>query len=824
MIGTLIFIQTATVEKQAIQCNYIYSRTQSVRYCDKQLYVVDKDIQFTTTSDMAFSFFLHTEVAKNLKIRAYITAPSFSTFSMTGNLIIENCVIIVKVTSTSSALLSLAARDVLITDSVLKANFISTEVSGYLNSAGLLMNSSSINVARVNLTIDMNTGTGDVSGIVSNCQSTILTKLQAVFTIFTTSTTNSTCGAISAVAQNAVVTISNSTLTGNMYAAADNGYLVGAGINVTIDISDDSLITITGPQTNNTAHFWSCSGFCERPLPITTVLPVSAVTQIGSSSSCVLTQGTPADNSEIVFDPDKNLSFQGNFSVFGQAASVSNLKVSGRYQMTGELGSYANVFGSNMTEALVLRKIVIQVSISTLAQCKLNLVTNSISAPFTINSFLANGSFQTEFQTFNAISVAAAASYTADQASVIINYQITGEVTSSNALSTLGVQVVKLIDLSVKNSFFVISQSFATQNGLVVGKANEDQNTFYEGKFVFTNIQVKQTSFSSKNVAGVIFNLILGKNITMVNITCSFISESTHQLSSCTILGSVMAIAIQITKCNVTQKIQASSAQRLGLVTFNYVSNFHMYASINKVAYIFGAYLKDQSTNIAMLGVSDHNLNYPSYSAVLIDCVIKTYIQCQNAQFIGSIVGCAQILLVVKNSVIFDSNISGGLNVGMVCGVVRIVSLQNQSIKSFTISGEQIALVQCVVQQLTLSISQFRNLSVFSPSSQYNTALVLGQVSDGNITIANTIINAFIQVEGRVGILFGSYTNTYSTVSKCKINANAINSVLVGAFSTGFIRISNSIIQTTTNCFSIQGDVCPSKWVFSGEVNDAVFM
>ncbi|CAL6042949.1 Hypothetical_protein [Hexamita inflata] len=473
------------------QCNNFYARQVIIQYCEKQKMVTDKTISQVQSFETGFSFFLYTEVAKNLKIRAEITASSFSTFSMTGNLVVENCVIKVQATSTSSALLSLASRDVLVTDSVLKANFLSAGIYGALNAAGLLLNSSSVKVTKVNLTVDMNTNIGDVSGIASFCQNIILEQLRAVITIFANSTTNSTCGAISAVAQNAVIAISNSTLSGNMYAAADNGYLVGAGINVTIDVSDDSLVTITGPQTNNTAHFWSCYGFCERPLPITTVLPVSAVTQIGSSSSCVLTPGTTADNSEVVFDPSRDFSFQGNFSVFGQAASVSNLKVSGRYQVTGELGSYANIFGSNMTDVLVLRKIIIQVSISTLSQCKLNLVTNSISAQFTINSFLANGSFQTEFQTFNAIAVAAAASYTANQASAIINYQITGEVTSSSAQSTLGVQVVKFIDLNIINSFFIINLKFKSVNGLIIGKVNEDQNGACDGQFNFINIAVK---------------------------------------------------------------------------------------------------------------------------------------------------------------------------------------------------------------------------------------------------------------------------------------------------------------------------------------------
>ncbi|CAL6025532.1 Hypothetical_protein [Hexamita inflata] len=822
MIGTIMYILTATVEKQAIQCNYMYSRTQSVRYCDQQIYVVDVDIDYTTTSDVAFSFFLHTEVAKNLKIRADITAPAFSTFSMTGNLVVENCVIKVKATSTSSALLSLATRDVLVVDSVLKANFISTDVSGYLNSAGLSINASSINVARVNLTVDINTGTGDVSGVVSYCQSTILQKLQAVFTMYTISSTSSNSGAISAIAQNAVITISNSTLSGNMYAAADNGYLVGAGINVTIDVSDDSLITITGPQTNNTAHFWSCYGFCERPLPITTVLPVSAVTQIGSSSSCVFTPGTAADNSEVVFDQSRDFSFQGNFSVFGQTASVSNLKVSGRYQVTGELGSYANVFGSNMTDVLVLRKIIIQVSISTLSQCKLNLVTNQISAQFTINSFLANGSFQTEFQTFNAISVAAAASYTADQASAIINYQITGEVTTSSALSTLGVQVVKFIDLSVKNSFFTIGINFITTNGLVVGKANQDLSAPYEGKFIYANILVKQQALIVENMpSGVLFNLILGKNITIVNITIRYYSKNAQQVDSHSIFGNVFAPAIQITRCYVTQNVIASSAQRLGLVTFNYQSaTTYLSTQINTLIYVLTTNLDLDSKNIGMLGVSVYTSNYAAFSAILNDCSVKTQIQSPYAQYVGSIVGCAYILVQVQSSVILDSNISASQFVGIVCGVVRAANMFKSSIKAFTVSGQQLALIQSVVKQLTISGSQFTALTL-NPLSASNSALILGQISNGTIGIINLIFNAQINFETVFNVLFGASRNTVSTVQKSKINIfGAKNLVLVGEFTGGSVKFLSFDIQMVS-CFSLVGGVCPAQWVYTGQ--DATF-
>ncbi|CAL6042955.1 Hypothetical_protein [Hexamita inflata] len=797
MIGILINIQAATISLLPMQCNLIYSRVSSSKYCEKLIFVIDKTIEHTQAYDIAFSFFLHTEVAKNLQIRAEITAPAFSTFSMTGNLGVENCDIKIKSTSTSSVLLSLATRDVIIFDSVLKANFNSVDYYLALNAAGISINSSSVKVINLNLVVDMNTNIGDISGIVSFCPIIVLEQLRAVFTMYTISSTSSNSGAISAVAQNVVITISNSTLSGNMYAAADNGYLVGAGINVTIDVSDDSLVTITGPQTNNTAHFWSCYGFCERPLPITTVLPVSAVTQIGSSSSCVLTPGTTADNSEVVFDPSRDFSFQGNFSVFGQAASVSNLKVSGRYQVTGELESYANIFGSNMTDVLVLRKIIIQVSISALSQCKLNLVTNSISAQFTINSFLANGSFQTEFQTFNAISVAAAASYTANQASAIINYQITGEVTTSSVLSTLGVQVVKFIDLSVKNSFFTIGINFITTNGLVVGKANQDLSAPYEGKFIYANILVKQQALIVENMpSGVLFNLILGKNITIVNITIRYYSKNAQQVDSHSIFGNVFAPAIQITRCYVTQNVIASSAQRLGLVTFNYQSaTTYLSAQINTLIYVLTTNLDLDSKNIGMLGVSVYTSNYAAFSAILNECSVKTQIQSHYAQFVGSIAGCAYILVQVQTSVILDSNISASQFVGIVCGVVRAANMFKSSIKAFTVSGQQLALIQSVVKQLTISGSQFTALTL-NPLSASNSALILGQISNGNIGITNLIFNAQINFETVFNVLFGASRNTVSTVQKSKINIfGAKNLVLVGEFTGGSVKFLSFDIQ-----------------------------
>ncbi|CAL6003294.1 Hypothetical_protein [Hexamita inflata] len=807
----LIFISILTEQT----CNNLYSRQITVQYCEKQKMVIDQTIILTQSFNTSFTFFLHSEVAKNLKIHADITAPSFSTFSMTGNLVVENCVIKVKATSESSALLSLAARVVQVVDSILRANFISAGIYGTLNAAGLSINAFSIKVIKVNLTVDMNTNIGDISGIASNCQTIALQQLRGFFTMLTNSTTNSTCGAISAVAQNAAITISNSTLTGNMYAAADNGYLVGAGINVTIDISDDSLITITGPQTNNTAHFWSCSGFCERPLPITTVLPVSAVTQIGSSSSCVLTQGTPADNSEIVFDPDKNLSFQGNFSVFGQAASVSNLKVSGRYKVTGELGSYANVFGSNMTEALVLRKIVIQVSISTLAQCKLNLVTNSISAPFTINSFLANGSFQTEFQTFNAISVAAAASYTADQASVIINYQMTGEVSANSALSTLGVQVVKFIDLSVKNSQFTVNSFFSTQNGIIIGKANEDQNVACDGQFYFINIAVKKY-FNSENMAlptGIIFNLIVGNNLTIVNFTLSHFSQSkAQQTCSQTIFGNVIVPTMQTLQSNISQTVYLFSVQRLGFITFNYgSSNQNMFVLISKVIYRLLANLTSDSTDIGMLGVADYTANYQYSSVVLDKCNISVQISCPAVQYAGAIVGCAYMYIQAQYSIISDSFINTGLNIGAVFGVVLSGRISSTSVTGFETLAGQSSLVQTCTKFIDLINLLLNSIQLTSGGFLINSAL------NAKVTINKIITNncSFSSKEN-VGVLFNIFSGK-CTVLNAQIQIKAAKSTAVNSFVSGSVQISGSKVETTGECFAFVDGKCPDKWVLGGD-------
>ncbi|CAL6025531.1 Hypothetical_protein [Hexamita inflata] len=807
----LIFISILT---QQI-CNNLYSRQITVQYCEKQKMVIEQTIILTQSFNTSFTFFLHSEVAKNLKIHAEITASSFSTFSMTGNLVVENCIIKVKATSTLSALLSLAARDVLITDSVLKANFLSAGIYGTLNAAGLSVNSSSITVKRVNLTVDMNTNIGDISGIVSFCPIIVLEQLRAIFTIFTTSTTNSTCGAISAVAQNAAIAISNSTLSGNMYAAADNGYLVGAGINVTIDVSDDSLITITGPQTNNTAHFWSCYGFCERPLPITTVLPVSAVTQIGSSSSCVFTQGTTADNSEVVFDPSRDFSFQGNFSVFGQTASVSNLKVSGRYQVTGELGSYANIFGSNMTDVLVLRKIIIQVSISTLSQCKLNLVTNQISAQFTINSFLANGSFQTEFQTFNAIAVAAVASYTADQARVIVNYQITGEVTSSSALSTLGVQVVKFIDLNIINSFFIINSKFKSVNGLIIGKTNEDQNVACDGQFNFINIVVKKY-FNSENMVlptGIIFNLIVGNNLTIVNFTLSHFSQSkVQQTLSQTIFGNQIVPTMQILSSNILQTVSLFSVQRLGLITFNYgSSNQNMFILISKVIYKLLATLASDSTDIGMLGVADYTANYQYSSVVLDKCNISAQISCPAVQYAGAIVGCAYMQIQAQYSTISDSFINTGLNIGAVFGVVLSGRISSTSITGFETLAEQSGLVQTCTKFIDL-------ITVFLNSIQLTSGgFVINSVLNAKVTINKiTTNNCSFSSKENVGVLFNTFSGK-CTVSNSQIQIKAAKSTVVNSFVSGSVQISGSKVETTGECFAFVDGKCPDKWVLGGD-------
>ncbi|CAL6003274.1 Hypothetical_protein [Hexamita inflata] len=801
-------------------CNEVLIRRQKSKYCEKSVYVVDKAIQFTQTYDVAISFFVHTEVSKNLKVSANITAPSFSTFAMVGNLIVENSRIEVETHSSSSALLCIDSRAVQVIDSILKANFSFVDNSQALNAAGLSMNSSSIKIVRVDLTVYMYTNVGDISGVVGSCSIVTLQQLCAIFTMYTISTTNSNSGAISAVAQNAVVTISNSTLSGNMYAAADNGYLVGAGINVTIDISDDSLITITGPQTNNTAHLWSCSGFCERPLPITTVLPVSAVTQIGSSSSCVLTQGTPADNSEVVFDPSRDFSFQGNFSVFGQAASVSNLKVSGRYQVTGELGSYANIFGSNMTEALVLRKIVIQVSISALSQCKLNLVTNSISAQFTINSFLANGSFSTEFQTFNAIAVAAAASYTADQASVIINYQITGEVASSNALSTLGVQVVKLIDLSIRNSLFTTTTFFTTKNGLIVGNVNQDQNTACQGEFKFLKIEVKQKLQSTENMevpSGVLFQLIVGTSLNITNINVQYAcTNNVDQKFTQSIFGNVVVTTGNILSCNVIQIVNLEQVQRLGLVSLNNAAiTSQVRISILKVKYqLKGTFNKD-SRDIGMVGFANYQTTYSTSSIQVNGCQITVKVSCEDSRFVGAIVGQALVKVYVQNSSISDSCIESvkGLNIGSLAGIVGGLRLNNVNVSRCNVTAlSDVGFVQKCIGGISYIYNLQINGQFFTVQDLARSSLVYGQISGAQTTIsALEIKQSLFTSHSSFPIVFGQF-NIAKDVNNLLSNIvlrGFQSSFVVGDFVSGAIRLYMSYVEA--KCFTDVLD-CPQEW------------
>ncbi|CAL6042969.1 Hypothetical_protein [Hexamita inflata] len=813
----VIILSIATTQSD---CNNIIVRTLISKYCEKSIYVVDKIMIYTQTYATAFSFFLHTEVAKNVKITAEITTPSFSTFYMIGNLVVEHCIIQINTTSKQSALLSIDSRDIFIIFSVFKTNYKYIDNNSALNAAGLTMNSFSIIVIRVNLTVDINTKTGDISGVTGFCPNITLEQLRGFFTMYTISATSSNSGAISAVAQNVVIAISNSTLSGNMYAAADNGYLVGAGINVTIDVSEDSLITITGPQTNNTAHFWSCYGFCERPLPITTVLPVSAVTQIGSSSSCVFTQGTTEDNSEVVFDPSRDFSFQGNFSVFGQAASVSNLKVSGRYQVTGELGSYANIFGSNMTDVLVLRKIIIQVSISALSQCKLNLVTNSISAQFTINSFLANGSFQTEFQTFNAIAVAAQTNYQTNQARSIINYQIIGQVSSNNALSTLGIQVTKFIDLNIMNSFFTTRSNFITNNGLIVGNMNQDQNADCEGIFNFFKIEVKQKLQNSDNMvvpSGILFQLIVGTSLNITNVSTQYACmNNVDQMFTQSIFGNMVVTTGYILGCNISHIVNFQQVQRLGLISLNSAATTsQVTVSVVRVKYEMKGTFNKESRDIGMVGFANYQTTY-SFSSIQVNgCQISMKVSCEDSRFVGAVVGQALVKVYVQNSSISDSCIESvkGQNIGSLAGIVGGLRLNNVNVSSCNVTAlSDVGLVQKCIG----GISYINNLQItgqfFAVQDLVRSSLVFGQISGAQTTISVLEIKqSLFTSHSSFPIVFGLF-NVAKDVNNLLSNVvlrGFQSSFVVGNFVQGNIRIQSSQIEA--KCFTNVLE-CAQEW------------
>ncbi|CAL6042320.1 Hypothetical_protein [Hexamita inflata] len=122
----MLILQLQLIITTPSSCNNLLLRGTSLRYCEKLRNVVDLNVEFSQSYDVGFSFFVHTEIAKNLVLSSQIQAPSFSTFALTGNMVIENCQIVIHSITTQAVLISSTTISMQITDSLLIANFTSS--------------------------------------------------------------------------------------------------------------------------------------------------------------------------------------------------------------------------------------------------------------------------------------------------------------------------------------------------------------------------------------------------------------------------------------------------------------------------------------------------------------------------------------------------------------------------------------------------------------------------------------------------------------------------------------------------------------------------
>ncbi|CAL6042953.1 Hypothetical_protein [Hexamita inflata] len=312
---------------------------------------------------------------------------------------------------------------------------------------------------------------------------------------------------------------------------------------------------------------------------------------------------------------------------------------------------------------------------------------------------------------------------------------------------------------------------------------------------------------------GIIFNLIVGNNLTVENFTLSHFSQSkVQQTLSQTIFGNVIVLTMQILRSIISQTVSLFSVQRLGLITFNYgSSNQNMFVLISKVSYKFRATLASDSTDIGMLGVADYTANYQYSSVVLDKCNISAQISCPAVQYAGAIVGCAYMQIQAQYSIISDSCVNTGLNIGAVFGVVLDGRLYNSQIDFFEIIAEQSSLVQTCTKSLYISNLVMNSIQLVSGGFIINSAL------NAKVTINKiTTNNCSFSSKENVGVLFNTFSGK-CTVSNSQIQIKAAKSTVVNIFVSGSVQISGSKVETTGECFVFVDGKCPDKWVLGGD-------
>ncbi|CAL6063220.1 Hypothetical_protein [Hexamita inflata] len=700
------------------------------------------------------------------------------------------------------------------------------------------MNSTSVIILLTKITSQMVTESGSLSGISSNSPSISLQNVSSSLQIQTKSNTNSICGSIAASLDNAQIRIMQSNISGLILAAMKNGVLVGIGNNVSF-VNIDSNILVSGSDPDFNADKSSCTGICGQN-SVLRVKPLQAVTQgnfNGYISSYIFWYSTDFDNSQINFETG---TFNGNFSVFQIVGNIRNLQISGTYSVLGDMNSYANIFGSNIT-SLTLSQIMISVSISTQStQCKINILTNALSSQLILNSLVVSGTYQISQGQFSLINILGRPSYVPNRISQITNYQFTGQV-FTQTMSSLIVIILKNMDLNVNNSKFIVSPTFniAMTAGLLISKINQVLGSI--GDMIFDNINIQK--YLSDNdvtiVNGTLFNQAICTSIKLSNININYQTKNnTNDLYVHTLLGTFVSPNVEIINCVIKHYIRASFLQRFGLLSINSQQNSCL-ITINNVFYQMNAMSSGAVKDFGLIGGSIMFQNYSNNKVIINNTKIQAQITITpqsenqlNIHYLGLILGYSIMTVIVENTKIYDSTIDTSTcnQIGMIGGYIdgltqfSNIVLLNCNLSAFSKTG-LFANIIGVSNVSNINISSFTQTT---QNQHLQSAIFCGNASNANITINQVQFKHSNYTGGQVGassgIIFGSFISSNATINNCnficKVNIqkySVVNDFVSGAVNS-FIDFNNTVVHTSNNCFAYQ-EVCKDSWLVGNVVS-----
>ncbi|CAL5975850.1 Hypothetical_protein [Hexamita inflata] len=801
------------VQKQSgtVDCQQLSFKGNTIRYCEKAVYVADQTVVSTQISDIGLSFFLHTETAKNLKLQANIIAPEFSTFSLTGNLIIEQCQMNV---GNSETILSVLISQNTLNLQVLDSSFVSYFNSKtILDAATLSLNSTNIIIYRSNITSTMTTVSGSLSGISGNCQSINLKSVSATFSITTTSVDNSTCGAISANMDNSLINISLSNITGSVMAAGKNGLLIGIGNNVSINVSEDSKVTVTGLQPDF-SDFKLCNGTCGAPV-IYTVQSFTSLTQ----SSTYAFSSKVDDNSVITFDQIPTLNFSTGFSVFQSiSGTIQNLKINGSFNTNTDV----NIFGATLIN-VELKQIIIDAVIS--SKGRISLISSLVSQ-INLNSFSVTGTY-TATSSFCLINMLGS-TYVQGQFSNIINYRYSANVQVAPAsLSTL-LFLNSKVDLNVFNTSLNISSNFDVANfySLLVYKF-----IGYTTSLVFSSVQLHQGySDTDKTIlAGVLFNQLTCYSLKLSNILINYATKSSDKSQTYyqTIIGNANITELIVSNSKITHYINYPRLDKIGLIALSSYTK-QSTLTIQNLEYNLNA--ESQTLNSATTKdfglVVGLRIGFDLSQLTIINSVIQEIftISQANQAFIGIITGSIQISTSVTNTIIHDSKLNApqctyiGL-IGASSGPLSFTNIQIQNCQLQ--ASSQAGLFSNISGQAVIENIMISDYTQQVLNWNQDSAIICGNATNAQITLSSVTFKRSIYsgtASTHSSIVFGSFSGSSATITNCKFNVNVQGtSSAVGSMSgESHVDILNSYVSATNNCFmfsSVGVDTCKESHV-----------